>query len=157
MKFTLLFLTACAARPAAPVVYVQDPGGDPSLHAQYIAAAEGWSPLGFDFTFDDPGLPECTHWAAGDNPDCQIVAWLFRVDGLAGDEGTQASFDPSTRAINIDTSLTGWRLDVATAHEFGHLVLQTGEHTQGGIMGGVDDRMWGVDRALACKSIGVCL
>lgn len=158
----VIMLAACADRPAAPVVWIRDPGGDPTLHAEYLNAAAGWAPLGFDFTFDDPGLPACadtTHraWRAGDPTDCEIVVWLFRVPNLVASDGTRALYDPAGHAINIDDSLTGWELDKATAHEMGHAVLATGTHTNGGIMGGADDRMWDVDRALACTAIGVCL
>lgn len=159
---TLLALTACtAAAPRAPVVYIHDSDGDPALRAQYLDAAAGWSPLGFEFTFDDPGLSDCYAsghaWRAGDDPNCTISVWLFRVPNLVGEGNTQALTDPATRAISIDTSLTGWKLSIATAHELGHVVLNTAQHTQGGIMGGVDDRMWGVDRQLACNTVGVCL
>jgi hypothetical protein len=154
----LLVLGACGvAAPPAPVVYVRQLEPDPTPRGSYLNAFAGWAPLGFEFTFDDPGMPECPTWRAGDDPDCEVVVYLFRVPNLVGEGGTGALTDPNTRAISIDTTLEGWRLAVAAAHEMGHVVLRTGRHTQGGIMGGDDDRMWDVDYNLACEAIGVCV
>lgn len=155
---TLFVLVGCAdTPPSAPTVVIHDLGGDPSVRPTYLQAASGWAPLGFEFTFDDPDLPECNHWQAGQPTNCSIITYLFRVDNLSDVDGAiRAVTDPNTRAISIDSSVAGFDLEIATAHELGHVLLETGEHTIGGIMGGSDASMWDVDYALACQSIGIC-
>jgi hypothetical protein len=156
----LVLLVACGdnAAPNAPLVYVRQLAPDVTPRDAYLDAAAGWSPLGLEFTFDDPGMLQCEGvWKAGDDPNCEIVVWLQRVPGLVQTAHTKALTDPETRTIDIDASVDGWDLKVAFAHEMGHVVLHTKMHTQGGIMGGVDDRMWDVDRELACETIDVCV
>lgn len=69
-----------------------------------------------------------------------------------------AASDIDTRDIAIDTRVTDpVLLSVATAHEVGHVILFTKEHTTTGIMGGKTDHMSADDRALACRQIGICL
>lgn len=156
-----LLVAACSSeqRPHAPYVHiVLDRDNDLTPDSAYLNSAEGWCPLGFDFGTEPSGMPTCDrHWYENGATDCEITVYLFRVPQLATNAGTQALTDPDTRTISIDSSLDGWKLAVATAHEVGHIVLDTPTHTQGGIMGGDDDRMWDVDKRLACQTIHICI
>jgi len=154
-----LVLTACAAdRPSAPVVRFVLEASDTTDPAIYLDAASGWNPLGFDFTTEPTGLPSCNaHWFDEGQTDCEITIYLFRVPTLIESAGTAALSDRAARTINIDSSVTGFELSIATAHETGHIVLDTATHTAGGIMGGADDRMWPVDATLACQAIHICV
>lgn len=151
----LLALVACSARPPAPVVHVVLDANDKTPSETYLNAARGWDPLGFDFTTEATGMPECARdWFKTGDVDCEITVYIYRVPGLVESAGTAALNDNGT--ISIDAKLDGDALDNAVAHEIGHTVLNTGTHTKGGIMGGVSDRMWDVDYKLACETINIC-
>lgn len=148
----------CAVEvPAAPQVYVRAPY-DPMLPV-YTAGPDAWSPLGFEAVTDDPGTPECARdWYVHRTTDCKITMWIYRVPDLVETAGTQAQTDPTTRAVSIDSRLVDpLHLQIAVAHEAGHILLDTPRHTQGGIMGGADCVMHDVDYQLACETIGYCV
>lgn len=144
----MVLLVGCVAssEPDAPnVVLVADPVPPPL----------GWEALGFTF---DPAadLPECDlHWRADSEPPCQITIGVVRVPMLRERAGTNARTFRDQRRIEIDSRLDGVALDFAVAHEVGHVLLDTSEHTQGGIMGGSSLTVTAQDRALACRTVGL--
>ena len=125
-----------------------------------LDGARAWLPLGFTFSTDDVGLPTCRrdwHRASGVRG-CQIVIFVVRDPALIERRGTDALSNRDASTVTIDSRVTDRdKLRTAAAHEVGHIILDTAEHTVGGIMGGASRYMHAVDKALACRSIGVCL
>jgi hypothetical protein len=167
----LLALAACAEEPAhdrQPVVVIYHDG---AARPEYLAGASAWEPLGFEFVLgsDVPMgerlAPECgRQWFQEGCHDCQITL-SFIIDPLLYERsGYDAAAVRDSRAayfdemlLTSDTPAASSYLKVAVAHEVGHLILDTAEHTEGGIMGGAVAAMRDVDYALACRAIGVCL
>lgn len=151
---TVLALVGCTVdRPVAPCVrLVAD------ATTEDVAYASTWMPVGFDFSRDESGLDECAQrWYVDGITDCQITIGLVRVPQLRERTGTNARTSRADRRIEIDASMTGFALAVAVAHEVGHVVLDTAEHTRGGVMGGADVILSVDDKALACRAIGICV
>ena len=149
-----LALAGCSVdRPAAPYVrLVADATADD------VASASTWMPIGFDFSLDESGLDECAQrWYVDGVTDCQITIGIVHVPQLRERTGTNARTNRADRRVEIDSSLVGFSLAVAVAHEVGHVVLDTAEHTRGGVMGGADVVLSTDDRALACRAIGICV
>lgn len=144
-----VFLVGCVAasdEPDAPNV---------NLVADPVPAPSGWEVLGY--TFDgDVGLPECDlHWHVGKEPPCQITIGVVRVPMLRERTGTNARSFRDRRRVEIDSRLEGTALDFAVAHEVGHILLDTSEHTPTGIMSGGAQYVSSDDRALACRTVGL--
>lgn len=154
MKALLFTLAACSAVPVAPHVLLVTDRELP----EYLMGASGWDPLGFQFTDQDTGMPECEiDWWNTGKTDCQISIGLVRDPFLRARYGTNAMADQMSRTITIDSSVTDqFALLIASAHEFGHLILQSGTHTKTGIMAGISYIMSEDDYALACETIHVC-
>lgn len=161
----VLSFAACvsSSRPDAPAVHVIPlravQGDTPALDPLVVTAIVAWEPLGFDVSADDTGTRECDlHWHAGDPIDCQITIGVIRPPDLIEREDKLAESNRDQRIVWIDARLVSPRyLSIASAHEAGHVLLDTPRHTEGGIMGGFDDVMHDVDRALACETVGLCV
>ena len=148
VTFIALLLVGCATDPEplgfVPPLYLV---GDP------VPPPLGWEPLGT--TFGDAGLDECYFdWYKIDETDCQITIGVVRVPMLRERAGTNARTFRDQRRIEIDSRLAGIDLDYAVAHEVGHILLDTSEHTPTGIMSGYATEMSADDWALACRTIG---
>lgn len=124
------------------------------LVADPVPAPLAWEDLGF--TFGDAGLDECAYgwYRDGEDAACQITIGVVRVPMLRERTGTNARTFRDQRRIEIDSRLEGYDLDLAVAHEVGHVVLDTSEHTRTGIMSGGSVALSDDDRALACRTIG---
>lgn len=160
-----MLLGACvsADRPSAPYVHllplpaIKDV--PPTLDQTVIDGASAWMPLGFDFGAEPSGLRECDPpWHAGDSIECEISIGIVRDPLLLEKKGKTAESNRATRIIWIDADVIDTdALLIASAHEAGHILLNTSIHTQGGIMGGSDYVMHQVDRDLACETVGLCV
>lgn len=161
-------LTGCAVEhaPVAPHVGLfvvnSDPGRTPSEpRAEHLDGANAWSPLGFEFAFEYGayGRTECgRRWYTTDfDPECQITIGVVVTPFLVERRGTDALSNREERWLAVDSRLTGEALRIAIAHEVGHIVLDSPEHTASGIMSGQTSRMSDDDRDLACESIGICI
>lgn len=144
----VVFLVGCVAagetEPAPSVVLVRDP----------VPVPHEWEALGF--SFGDAGLDECTQaWYKFDELPCQITIGIVRVPMLRERSGTSARTFRDLRRVEIDSRLEGSDLEVAIAHEVGHVLLDTPEHTANGIMSGKTAVLSKDDRALACRTIGL--
>lgn len=170
--FALCVLTACtdAPRPDAPLVRLvtvkSDPAHSPAeSRPEHIAGALAWYELGFDVELEDGTYPltECQRrWYASDAPDaraCQLTIGVILVDFLIERRGTSALANRDERSIALDTRLAGYELEIAVAHEVGHVLLDAPneDHTASGIMSGRTTRMSDDDRELACRNIGICI
>jgi len=156
---SLVALGACAeSRPDAPAVRLVMADDSPPLVA-YVSAARAWSPLGFVFSFDASGLPPCApRWRETGEAECELTINIVRPPGLMETHGTSALADHRTQTIAIDRRKTHpLLLAYATAHEVGHLILGTGEHTRRGLMSGWNLSLSEEDRELACRQIAICL
>lgn len=162
MKTIILIalLAACSTtdRPAAPYVHLELVKQTPPM-AEYLAGAGVWEPLGFDFGYTDSGLPECQpNWyQPGQSADCQITITLVRWEHLQEQYGTTALSDRHLRTMAIDTREEGSSLQLAISHEVGHIILNTEDHSQGGIMGGSSLTLTQTDIAFACAHIHICI
>ena len=169
--FAFLF-AACAdaPRPDVPLVRLvtvkSDPAHSPAeSRPEHIAGALAWHELGFDVELEDGTYPltECQRrWyasSAADARECQLTVGVILVDFLIERRGTSALSNRDERWIAIDTRLTGYELEIAVAHEVGHIVLDAPneDHTPTGIMSGRTARMSDDDRDLACRNIGICI
>lgn len=169
----LLLSGACAGTtyPDNPIVVLRYDG---ELRIEYLDGACAWEPLGFRvYLADEPEAadaggqiaPECgPRWYQHGSRDCQITIDIVVDPLLLERSGTDAAAFSATRVVLLDDRLleadTGPAsryLRTAVAHEVGHVVLDTGRHTQGGIMGGATSVMRDVDYELACETIGTCL
>ncbi|MGE0402909.1 MAG: hypothetical protein AB7T06_39755 [Kofleriaceae bacterium] len=135
--------------------------GQPLL-AEYVDGARTWEPLGFTVEADELGAvaeDECPRrWYATGEYDCTLTVGVKRDPQLLSREGTLASSNRAARSIAINTSVVAsYDLVLAMAHEVGHIVLDTSEHTVGGVMGGSSTVLEAVDYELACRAIGACI
>lgn len=124
---------------------------------EYLEAARAWETLGFDVDMGAYGdMRECPRrWYVSGDIDCQITLEVIREPMLRERRGTDALSDIAARGIAIDTRVADRvELTAAMAHESGHILLDTPEHTQGGIMGGASIVVTDVDLELACRTIG---
>lgn len=174
-KLTLILATlaACADPPHADnpvVVLVHD--GEP--RPEYLDGARAWEPLGYRFHLasDEEVVlsggqlaPECgRQWYDRGCRDCQLTIGIV-VDPLLLERlGSDAAADREARAVLLDdrllesdTEAASRYLQIAVAHEVGHIVLDTPLHTDGGIMGGASAEMREVDYQLACDTINTCV
>ncbi len=149
-------------RPEGPTIHLVT-FGDQALMSQYADAGAVWSPLGFDTVLttadEDMGLVECNmFWYQQGQTDCQIRIMIERSPIVLERMGTAAFTKRAERHVFIDTSVTNsYDLVVATAHEIGHIILNTDLHTNGGVMGGSSSELLTVDFDLACRTINVCV
>lgn len=105
------------------------------------ARGEGWEQAGIFEVGVDEQPDVIIHVDAG-------------ISNLRERVGTYAMSDRSQRVIYLDARLgTGFDLDVAAAHEIGHVVLDTAEHTHCGIMGGEDTSPCDEDLELAARRL----
>lgn len=145
-------------RPTAPTIEIVTWPGQPMLDA-YEAGIVVWSPLGFD-TIQDSTSIECPRrWHEKPRvTDCTIAIGIKRDPMLRDREGTNAVANRAERSVVIDSRVTNdLDLLVAVAHEIGHVVLDTSEHTDGGVMGGTSAQLESVDYELACRAVGLCV
>lgn len=142
------------------------PKPPPAPHVRIVVDGErldayrssAWAPLGFTVSFDDMMIAECPRfWYAMRLVNCQITVYLLRDQRLLELAGTEALAERAERVIRIDAAVAGDRLKISVAHELGHILLDTKEHTAGGIMGGATWVMRPVDYELACRTIGICV
>jgi hypothetical protein len=155
----LHLLTGCAVDELAPqpVVHLQA-WHDQELAAADVDGARAWEAIGFSIVTAASDLPRCERrWYELGDVACELPITIERSPLVLPMVGTQAFADRGERRIYIDSSVTDYyELLVIAAHEVGHLVLDTAEHTRGGVMGGAAWSLEDVDYALACSSIGVC-
>ena len=158
LVLAIAVLAGCAERPEAPAVHVITLDGSDVLPV-YVQGAAAWSPLGLDASTESSGLPECgLSWYVFGELQCEITIGIRRDPLLRESRGTNALSSRPERTITIDSDLTDpYALEIAIAHEAGHILLDTAEHTRGGIMGGASLSMADVDRELACRAIQICI
>lgn len=130
-------LTACAAHDPSETYRIAVDPGDSDIE-RYREGASTWAEIGI---LEDPAS--------------NVVIWFQRDPHLITRTGHGAMVDRSTRVVTIDSSLVGFNLLVASAHEVGHVVLDTPRHTTCGVMGGYDVVLCDQDLALACEIIGL--
>jgi hypothetical protein len=140
-----------------PVVHLRAFDGQALLSSD-VEGARAWEAIGFEVVTEASGLPRCERrWYDADDRACELPITIERSALVLPMLGTQAFANRGTRHVLIDTSVTDeLALLVIAAHEVGHIVLDTEQHTEGGVMGGAASTLQHVDYALACSAIGVC-
>lgn len=152
LSIAIASFTACAEPAAETVleyVLVPVPLGVETAE-QYDPALRAWDEIGIRrVPLPDGATTVDDLRGAGIVP---VV--LHRVPGLVRDLEVYGLADRATGDILIDADLDPFRLAVTVAHEVGHVVLDTGEHTSCGIMGGRDVLACDEDLELACRTAG---
>ncbi len=144
----LSLLSGCVtALPPAPSVLLSAP----------LPNSNAWHRLGFDIVTDSELIDCPRRWYETGDVDCVIRINVTVSPDVLVLTGSEALANRADRWVAFDTSLTGQRLDIAVAHELGHILLDTPKHTAGGVMGGSSAHPTAVDYELACESIGVCV
>lgn len=159
MLICSVLVVACVdPTPQLPTVRLVTWQDQPEL-AEYVDGARAWDALGFTVATVPLELDECDRdWHVQSVTDCIITIGVKRDPMLRIREGTNALANISERHMTIDASVVDrFQLLTAVAHEAGHILLDTPEHTQGGVMGGASWSLEAVDYELACDTIGVCL
>jgi len=153
-----LFMIGCADEPRAHVLVVPEAEPLPA----YVTGANAWSRLGYSASFEDSGELECADVRDGlAGGPCQITIVVGRRLQLRERYGADGLADRTTRSILIDARWSSWNLIAISAHEIGHVLLDTGRHLDGqrAIMGDPSAE-WDAtpaDYGLACETIGVCV
>lgn len=119
--------------------------------------AEVWEQIGFDVVTDDPGQqPVCAQrWYDYEWDGCEI-----RVRIKAASQLDDGAVGRALRGLGeiwiLDTTQ---RPGLVLAHELGHIVLNTGEHVDEGLMSAttvsITFELTDEDLALACKAAGI--
>lgn len=138
IRIALIAIVFAACTETGPVVTYALDIPDPELSAEADRALVGWETIGL---VRDDASPDIAAIRVQRVPD----------DSMDVDARTWREF----RLIEIRESVAGLRLYVAIAHEIGHGVLDTGRHTNCGIMGSSDWFPCDEDIALACERVGV--
>lgn len=136
-------------------------------HPEYLKGAQVWEALGFEINEGTGGLPECAyHWYEDFTVaarSCQISISIKYDPALIEKYGSDGVAFRSQRIAWLDDSVDSqpsWYLTHITAHEVGHILLNTDYHVTGILGAPVPGDMPVLTRAdysLACASIGVCL
>ncbi len=139
-----------------PWIRLVVPGEDRS---EYLEGARAWESLGFNVELENEiSRDECQrHWYTGERA-CQLTIGIVVEPELIARTGSDAASRRDERAVFLDDAILAKRtqLLIAVAHEIGHIVLDTREHTRGGVMGGATWTLRDADFELACRTISVC-
>ncbi len=150
----LLALGACEAEEPARLlgppteVFLELRGFEPEQESRILDGAAAWAPLGYRFTVVDRV------------PDGE---WHFAyIDAWSDLGGPCAAADRGRHHVKIDLACierrTDWAPDAllqqCAAHELGHILLDTPEHTATGVMSGHSLSLSPDDLALACRATG---
>ncbi len=142
--------------PPRPKTHVRMIVQGASSNADLVASCNVWgSYLGLSCGFESSDQVECNRAWRHEGQICQLTLGLRFETGLAKSIGHRAESDRDLRLARFDASLlAGPRLDlqIAVAHELGHLILDTAEHTTTGVMAGTDVMLSAEDRALVQRS-----
>jgi hypothetical protein len=146
----LVLLVACAAPP--PRVHVQVIAAE--REQGYLDGANAWYEFGARASWDASELPECAHVL---DVDCQITVNIERID-----LGFDAGADRAGRRVVIHPRFVNYyALLYLATHEFGHILLDTPEHTPDGVRAvmarrGAEWSLQPADYELACRVTGIC-
>jgi hypothetical protein len=133
---------------------------------QIMLGATVWEPMGFIYYFDPEGDRStgiCPFdWYRLVEPDCKISVGVTKKYGLAEQYGVAAWADRAEDIIEIDARYYGDYLRHLSAHEFGHILLNTSWHLPAGvhgIMGQGNGLIYPTkaDESLACAATGICV
>jgi hypothetical protein len=144
MLMSLLLGACVGAEPAPQLTFALVPlSNDSCDELPPGARGEGWQAAGIY----EVGIDE--------HPDVVIYVDAG-VSNLFERVGSYGMADRGRRIIYLDHRLSvGFQLDVAAAHEIGHVVLDTDAHTGCGIMAGADTSPCDEDLELACSAAGL--
>lgn len=165
----LALVSACASANSGPTVAVTvygDEGWSADDVAQMQRGAEAWDDLGFLYVLDPYealDMKICPRdWSIKDMTECKLRIGVTKVPGLAEKYGAAALSDRAAGTIEIDAKYSGLIFRHLSAHEFGHMLLNTGNHLPAGVYGIMmqgSDALYPseADWALACVSTGICV
>lgn len=162
MRFLIPLLAACSQDPTVLIHFVAPEKWSDEDRYYVLKVSESWEELDLDFEFTDSpkrsATPCLTGWYKVDQRDCTIDIGLFKTEGLIIDHRIRGYADRVYDEAHVDASLTSHELLHVTAHEIGHVLLNTGRHlqfTQYGIMrsGGDATKASLYDLNLACEVI----
>ncbi len=160
--FLLVLLLACRTAPQGPyaVVRLYDPSAWTQQDLKDVeAGVVTWQGMGFIPRLEnEPKAPLCPNDWYKRRPqvtNCMIRVGIVRQQGLMASDGAMGNADRVTDTIRVDASLKRFDLIHVVAHELGHVLMNTIEHTSKGVMlsGGWEWVLSAQDKALACKTI----
>jgi hypothetical protein len=182
VRFTLLLfsllLFACASANSGPTVVVVPYESDSRVEPwskkdiSYIeAGAEAWTKLGFLYKTVGPSdipyegsMQRCPRdWAEQDMTECTIPVGVTHEAFLIEDDSIVGYTDRANYIISIDSRFHEYDLQSIAAHEFGHMLLNTGRHLdvdQYGIMlPSMNQYTYPThfDYKLACEETSICI
>jgi hypothetical protein len=171
-----LLASACAAEVEGPAVVIRQGTSFTDVEMKYIQSGVAtWRELGFHLETESD-LPECgRYWYQDGEIDCKITIDLtmehlesdgHEYAGLAQRDSRDIILSDHFHMEQFNYNLA-IELQIAAAHEFGHILLDTG-HLPDGVkglmsapyaMGGGDagTEPTQADYDLACERIGICL
>lgn len=166
-----LLLSTCVIEESnqGPKVYITLYGAIPWSDddaAQVMFGAEVWAPMGFTYYFDPEGdrsMGICPFdWYRNPKADCIISVGITKKYGLVEQYGAAALANRSDDIIEIDARYYGDYLQHLSAHEFGHILLNTGWHLPAGVYGIMGQgngliHPTKADESLACAATGICV
>lgn len=147
LLFPLLALSACAIEPATPVSMTVR-GFEPVDEEWIWRGAREWEQVGFEI------LPA----------DADTAASIHVTIDAGAVSGSIGSADRNYDHVLIDVvEIYGrddwepqWLLMTTAGHEVGHILLDTPEHVQHGVMAGTAPFLSDEDVALACRVAARC-
>lgn len=162
MKRLLVLLLACTPPPKGPTAILRFV--DPTVWSakdrhDVLAGGIEWQRLGFKVQLEGTTtLPRCPNLWYKQTPQltsCAIEIGVVRERGLMLNYQAMGQADRVTDTIRVDSSLINFDLMHVIAHEVGHILMNTGEHTLDGVMVSGGWKWWlsDADKALACKTI----
>lgn len=129
---------------------------DGTVWPEYLAGAEGWSPLGFEVEVYSE-LPDCVIYL----PDCKISVEVEIAPRLIEQIGSDGMASLTYGRIYLDDD--AWThgteyLQHIVSHEVGHIILRTSRHSKNGLLSGDTSlEMSEDDFRIACEEMRICL
>lgn len=167
--FTVILQGSCASASSGPTVAITvfgDEKWSPDDLIQLTDGSEVWDDMGFLYVMDPNerlGTDVCPNdWFFKHKTECKIRVGITRVPRLLEEYGVVGLSDRANGTIEVDSRFSGLYLRHICAHEFGHILLNTGRHLPAEVTGimqpsGSEIYPSEADWALACVSTGICI
>lgn len=171
MIVILLITASCSVScnvgsQSGPAVVITQGGSIPFSEddiTQIESGAETWSDLGLFYSDSEVYRNVCAYdWSFTGDTNCDIRVVVNKESGLVELYGVAALSDRAGDSIIFDSRFSGLYLRHLSAHEFGHILLNTSMHLPGKVRGVMSQGSSMVvlsasDIALACVTTSICI